>query len=60
MMASAQSAIRFRTGWTLCSCSLHPALQRRASYQTHNGRRSTLICCMFLSFSRIRLKGTFS
>ncbi|PLT83644.1 hypothetical protein BMJ35_25220 [Sinorhizobium medicae] len=26
------------------------------SYQTHNGRCSTLICCMFLSFNRIRLK----
>ncbi|PLT98673.1 hypothetical protein BMJ32_21055 [Sinorhizobium medicae] len=36
------------------------ALQRRASYQTHKGRCSTLICCMFLSFNRIRLKETCS
>ncbi|WQP42647.1 L,D-transpeptidase (plasmid) [Sinorhizobium medicae] len=35
-------------------------LQRRASYQTHKGRCSTLICCMFLSFNRIRLKETCS
>ncbi|ARS71942.1 hypothetical protein SMRU11_34260 [Sinorhizobium meliloti RU11/001] len=35
-------------------------LQRRASYQTRKGRCSTLICCMFLSFNRIRLKETCS
>ncbi|PLU56061.1 hypothetical protein BMJ20_22375 [Sinorhizobium medicae] len=35
-------------------------LQRRVSYQTHTGRCSTLICCMFLSFNRIRLKETCS
>ncbi|ASJ60891.1 hypothetical protein SMB554_00220 [Sinorhizobium meliloti] len=36
------------------------ALQRRASYQTRKGHCSTLICCMFLSFNRIRLKETCS
>ncbi|ATA99456.1 hypothetical protein BWO90_26765 [Sinorhizobium meliloti] len=35
-----------------------PSLQRRASDQTRKGRCSTLICCMFLSFNRIRLKDT--
>ncbi|ASJ59894.1 hypothetical protein SMB554_12270 [Sinorhizobium meliloti] len=39
---------------------LRPLLQRRASYQTRKGRCSTLICCMFLSFDRIRLKETCS
>ncbi|MBM3090716.1 hypothetical protein GFB56_07800 [Ensifer sp. T173] len=35
-------------------------LQRRASYQTRQGRCSTLNCCMFLSLNRIRFKETCS
>ncbi|UTY47306.1 hypothetical protein EPK84_11215 (plasmid) [Sinorhizobium fredii] len=35
-------------------------LQRRASFQTHKGRCSTLDCCMFLSLNRLRSKETCS
>ncbi|MQV67473.1 hypothetical protein GHK31_19290, partial [Sinorhizobium meliloti] len=42
-------------------CSLPiGVLQRRESYQTRKGRCSTLICCMFLSFDRLRSKDTCS
>ncbi|PDT53766.1 hypothetical protein CO664_00870 [Sinorhizobium sp. NG07B] len=35
-------------------------LQRRASFQTHKGRCSTLNYCMFLSLNGLRFKNTCS
>ncbi|ARS71722.1 hypothetical protein SMRU11_32990 [Sinorhizobium meliloti RU11/001] len=38
--------------------SRNSGLRRRASYQTRKGRCSALICCMFLTFDRLRSKET--